>query len=375
MTTEQRVDPAHMARDMAAERGTALVVQPRPESTAMALWGTDSPRGMTARMSEVADAIRDVIRARGLFTDIQGREYVNIEGWSMTGAIVGVFPRTREVEAVEEGFLEELTITKHDRGGNPYEKVYPAFDGVISYRATVDLVMRDGGSAGGASAMCSRREEQWRDRDDNQIASMAQTRAAAKAYRMTLGFVMPMAGYAPTPAEEMTGDIVLGRERAAGARSTTGEPLDGSAGPPKCSKHNRAMKEWGAKSATPHWKCTAKSGDGYCTETAPMKTAAAADGPPVEVKHQNGVAEPAQVRSIGDLYAWGKYHYNLGPADLTAIFGVEKVGDVRAAVDALRGEGETDGYASAMRTIRKTQGDDDHDHAPPEDVDPDALPN
>lgn len=161
------------------------------ESTAVALWGTNSPRGMTARMTDVADAMKDAIEARGMFAVINQRKYVLAEGWSLVGAMVGVFPRPRLVEEIrEEGVL-------------------------VGFRATVDLVTRDGGVCGGAVALCTKDEPQWRDRDWNQIASMAQTRATAKAYRSTLGFIMPMAGYAATPAEEMDGVPV---------RQTTSQP-------------------------------------------------------------------------------------------------------------------------------------------------------
>ncbi len=188
-----------------AEQTKAVAVRHEPQNAAVELWGSNDPRQMTARMAVVADAIKDVIRSRGLYSNIQGRDYVTVEGWSMTGAMIGVFPRTREIRVIEEGHLDALTVQRKRRGGQgTYEVHHPEFDGVITYEASVDLVTRDGGVVGGAVALCSRREEQWRDREDNQIASMAQTRAIAKAYRMTLGFVMPMAGYAATPAEEMT---------------------------------------------------------------------------------------------------------------------------------------------------------------------------
>lgn len=156
------------------------------ETTAVALWGTDDPVSMVARMSAVADAMAAVVRGRGLvqtFT-IKGktREYVNVEGWALVGAMIGVFPRTREVE--------EIRLP----------------DGVlVGFKASVDLMTRDGGTVGGSTAICTRDEERWADRDWNQIASMAQTRATAKAYRMSLGFVMPMASFEATPAEEMDG--------------------------------------------------------------------------------------------------------------------------------------------------------------------------
>lgn len=186
---------------------TAIVpVDPSP-SMAVQLWGSDDPVAMTQRMGEIANAMNAIVVERNLFTTIGGRKHVNIEGWSLVGSMVGVFPHTETVEVMETGHLDEERIEKTRRDGGTYWKTLPVVDGVISYVATVALKTSDGRTAGRGSAMCSRREEQWRDRDDNQLASMAQTRAAAKAYRLTFGYVMPMAGgdYSATPAEEMDG--------------------------------------------------------------------------------------------------------------------------------------------------------------------------
>jgi len=186
------------------EPTTALTTQPPPPPTsAVMLWGTNDPRAMTARMGEIADAMKAVIEDRHLYTDIGDRRYVNAEGWALVGTMIGVFPQTVSTEIIEEGHLPELIIERRRRDGSTYTVRYPAFSGPLTYRAVVQLITRDGGSLGGSVAICSRREEQWRDRDDNQLSSMAQTRAAAKSYRMSFGFIMPMSGYQPTPAEEI----------------------------------------------------------------------------------------------------------------------------------------------------------------------------
>ncbi len=57
---------------------------------------------------------------------------------------------------------------------------------------------------GAADAICSRSESKWQKADDYAVLSMAQTRATSKALRLPLGFVMTLAGFDPTPAEEMT---------------------------------------------------------------------------------------------------------------------------------------------------------------------------
>lgn len=192
-----------------SEERHALVVAPR-RTSAMELWGSEDPEVMTGRMAAIANAMSKVVEAQGLYitmgTDRDGRarKYVLVEGWSLVGAMIGVFPRTVAVDAVEQGSIPAMAVEKQGRSGS-YVKNYPAASGILTFRARVDLVTRDGVVVGGAEALCSKHEETWRDRDDNQIASMAQTRATAKAYRMSFGFVMPMSGYAATPAEEMDG--------------------------------------------------------------------------------------------------------------------------------------------------------------------------
>lgn len=47
-------------------------------------------------------------------------------------------------------------------------------------------------------------EPNWRGKPLFQLKSMAQTRACAKALRNVLAWVVVLAGYAPTPSEEMT---------------------------------------------------------------------------------------------------------------------------------------------------------------------------
>lgn len=171
------------------------------QTSAVVLWGTDEPRGMTARMTAVADAMAEAVRARGMAQQIDGREYVRAEGWALVGAMVGIFPRTAALEEIRE-------------------------DGtLVGFRATTELVSRDGSVVGGAVALCTTSEQKWANRDWNQIASMAQTRANAKAYRQSLGFIMPMAGYAPTPAEEMDGIHDAPRRPAAPRPAEKGYPV------------------------------------------------------------------------------------------------------------------------------------------------------
>ena len=56
-----------------------------------------------------------------------------------------------------------------------------------------------------AESSCMRDEANWKNKANYQLRSMAQTRAASKAARMLLSWVVVLAGYHPTPAEEMDG--------------------------------------------------------------------------------------------------------------------------------------------------------------------------
>ena len=86
-------------------------------------------------------------------------------------------------------------------------------------------VLRDsaGIQIGGAPARCMFDEPNWSGKPLAQVASMAGTRAASKALRIGLSWVVVLAGYNPTPAEEFerdaNGEIVV-----AGRQSSTPTP-------------------------------------------------------------------------------------------------------------------------------------------------------
>ena len=151
---------------------TALVpYNPLPPPT---LFGTSDPAEVIAKATAVASALKDVLKRQGLISNIQGKEYPKCEAWTLLGTILGVFPVLAWTKDLENG-----------------------------YEARVEARTKDGAVVGAAEAICTRAERNWNNRDDFALKSMAQTRATAKALRMPLGFVMTLAGYQPTPAEEM----------------------------------------------------------------------------------------------------------------------------------------------------------------------------
>lgn len=80
---------------------------------------------------------------------------------------------------------------------------YIEVDGVKGYKANAKVRNKDGIVISTASAFCLR-EGNWADRENFALASMAQTRAAAKALRNAFGWIVTLSGFEATPAEEMT---------------------------------------------------------------------------------------------------------------------------------------------------------------------------
>jgi hypothetical protein len=56
---------------------------------------------------------------------------------------------------------------------------------------------------GGASAECTLNEKNWSGKDSFSLRSMAITRATGKAFRLSFAWIMQLAGFEPTPADEI----------------------------------------------------------------------------------------------------------------------------------------------------------------------------
>jgi len=139
----------------------------------------NSPRALKSFSVE----LKAFIVENNLYTTISNKNYVHVEGWQFAGASMGIFPMVEKVERLisEDG-------------------------SEIKYRAEVKLVrLSDGSTIGYGMALCSNKETKKKSFDEYAIMSMAQTRAVGKAFRLTIGWIMKLAGYEGTPAEEITG--------------------------------------------------------------------------------------------------------------------------------------------------------------------------
>lgn len=133
-----------------------------------------------------ANNLKEMVITNKLYTPIQGKNYVNVEGWQIAGAFTGIFPVVEKVENLSDGDF-------------------------YKYRAEVSLRNAAGDKVGYGVAICTNREPGKTRFDEYAVASMAQTRAVGKAFRMKIGWLLKVAGYETTPAEEMDAVIARGR--------------------------------------------------------------------------------------------------------------------------------------------------------------------
>ena len=159
------------------------------------------PEVVLAQAMIAAKALGTVLAEKKKPVIMNGEQYLEFEDWQTVGQFYGYTVRTQDAVQVE-------------------------IDGVKGAKARAELIyMKTGQIMGGAEAYCMRDEEKWNTRpkyewqgegDERkrvkigdevvpwfQLASMAQTRAGAKALRNRLAWVVVLAGYRPTPAEEI----------------------------------------------------------------------------------------------------------------------------------------------------------------------------
>lgn len=213
------------------QRGQAShKVTPAPREGAaapMTLFGTTNPREVIKSATETAEALTEILEEKQLYKDIRDRRHVLVEGWTLLGSLLGVFPVTIWTRQVEgpDGWtapqFHEEERNLHSKWCKQGGKGHPQAGGCDTYKKTVQVIDSPGSGGwearveahtlagqivGTAEAECRWDEWAWRDRDSHALRSMAQTRATAKALRLPLGFIVELAGFSATPAEEMPAD-------------------------------------------------------------------------------------------------------------------------------------------------------------------------
>ena len=136
-------------------------------------------------MLKLSTELSQLIKEKGLSSNIQGKQSVNVEGWQFAGASLGLMPI----------ITETTDLTR--RGTEPGQVE-------IKYMAKCEVRnITSGQLVATGVALCSNFERSKKGFDEYAILSMAQTRAIGKAYRNLLAWLMKAAGFEATPAEEM----------------------------------------------------------------------------------------------------------------------------------------------------------------------------
>lgn len=179
-------------REVAVVEQQAVVQQAPPQ--AVTIFGTSDPKEISGKVVALAQFVEDIVTRGDLVSTIQGRRYVNVEGWEAAGVGIG---------------LAAYIVSCEPTGPLDDNFNAPGFVAVAELRNQVGMVISR------AESSCERDEPKWRDRNNYALRSMAQTRATGKVFRQVLGFVMTVAGYAGTPADDMPTDEATGAPRAA----------------------------------------------------------------------------------------------------------------------------------------------------------------
>lgn len=213
-----------MTNDSALPVPTAGPLMARP-STAL-FGGAHSARETIAEATEIAKVLAETLEGcPDMISTIEFRErgervekqHVNFEGWTMLGVLLGAINGASVHADVE--WTRRIPAAQNQPPG---------------WEARAVARMSDGTYLSSAEMMCTRDETRWSNRDDFQVRSMAQTRAQAKALRQVLGWIMALAGYATTPAEEME---ALNAESRRAARA-------GGAAPPSQFRNVGQLMTW-----------------------------------------------------------------------------------------------------------------------------------
>jgi hypothetical protein len=183
------------------------------------------PNQMLRQARDVADVLMRLVEEKKLYLTIGKKKHLYVEAWETLGHFYGVTGKITDVRPV----VDEIT-------------------GAAGFEATADAIhMQTTTVISSARALCLNNEENWDTRPKYeyeegkprklvgevpvptfQLESMAQTRAVGKVLRNVLAFVVALAGYATTPAEEMTGT-----EREKQANGKDPQPKKEAAGAPK----------------------------------------------------------------------------------------------------------------------------------------------
>lgn len=146
---------------------------------------TRAPEIVLDEAKKAAKALADVVSKKKKPVMMNGEQYLEFEDWQTVGRFYGISAKVVSTDYIEYGEAK-------------------------GFQAKAVAIRTDGMEISGAEAMCLNDENNWKGKPLFQLRSMAQTRSCAKALRNVLAWVVVLAGYKATPAEEIQ-DMASGK--------------------------------------------------------------------------------------------------------------------------------------------------------------------
>jgi hypothetical protein len=134
-----------------------------------------TPNDRLNRDLAVAKSLTDFIGQTDMALNIKGNRYIKAEAWNYIFSLFDLRPIITKTGMIADG----------------------------TYKARCELLDKNDKIVVAADAVCSKSEYAKRTFDDYALLSMAETRAVAKAGRLKFGYFVSLAGFNPTPAEEI----------------------------------------------------------------------------------------------------------------------------------------------------------------------------
>ena len=161
------------------ERKEIVVREETPKEEEVVTDTEVTPAAVVQDAQRKADMLSSVVEKQHLYQNFFEKKYLTLEAWQALGKMCGL-----------KGVIE------HSQPVDIF--------GVKGFEARAVITDGKGDTVAVAESMCLQDEKLWEKKPLYQLRSMSQTRALSKGYRSCLSYIVALAGYAVSPAEEMT---------------------------------------------------------------------------------------------------------------------------------------------------------------------------
>lgn len=164
--------------------GTELSIREEQVPVGLSLIDGPDPATAVAYARQVSGVIASVLEEGSGFVTIQNKRHITIEGWQTLAAMTG---HTVEVE-----------------WSRPVEAIEPV-NGIHAWEARAVVRDQSDRVVAGSTSMASPAERAPWTKAEFSVRSMSETRASSRALASRMRFIVTLAGFHGTPAEEMGG--------------------------------------------------------------------------------------------------------------------------------------------------------------------------